>query len=198
MNFNLDLSAVSENKSATQMSNFAINLESVTDDEMPASGNNASHSLKGLALDLENVAVQEEENEIINEFLIESSSIDRIIAAIGAGIAVESVINARILDKFNSISESDNAINEGRALLKTVVRKGQLTKKTVCPEGFRVVNGTCQRMTAKDAITFSRRAKKAAKTRARRKPSGASMKMRNRSILVRKRNESKVDRVIVK
>lgn len=207
MDLNIDFSKISESETEHKKSPLELNLESELSSEDNSSKSPLELSLKenepvakanSLALNLEEVALQEEQSEIIKSFEIEESSIDRIIAAIGAGLAVESVINARILNKFNSISESDEFINEARALLKTVVRKGELTRKTICPEGFRVVNGNCQRMSSKDAIAFSRRAKKAAKTRARRRPSGASMKMRNRSILVRKRNESKVNRITSK
>lgn len=141
-----------------------------------------------LALNLESVAEIEEKKEIISEFQLESEDLDRIIAAIGAGLATESVINARYLD--------ENLLVEGRGLVKTVVRQGKLVKKNICPEGFKVTkSGMCERMTSKDMIAFKKRAMKAAKTRARKKPTAASIRMRNRSMLVRGKNAGRVNKV---
>jgi hypothetical protein len=190
MSLNINFSQVEKNNSTTK-NKLTLNLESVSNNTNSSS--NTSNSF--LALNLEAIAIEEEESAILADFEIEESSIDRIIAAIGAGFATESVINARIIDRLESATEDNGIINEARGLLKTVVRKGKLTKKVVCPEGFRVSDGTCQRMSSKDAITFARRAKKAAMTRSRRKVSSATVKMRNRSILVRKRNIAKVERV---
>lgn len=141
-----------------------------------------------LALNLESVAEIEEKKEIISEFQLESEDLDRIIAAIGAGLATESVINARYLD--------ENLLVEGRGLVKTVVRQGKLVKKNICPEGFKVTkSGMCERMTSKDMIAFKKRAMKAAKTRARKKPTAASIRMRNRSMLVRGKNAGRLNKV---
>lgn len=141
-----------------------------------------------LALNLESVAEIEEKKEIISEFQLESEDLDRIVAAIGAGLATESVINARYLD--------ENLLVEGRGLVKTVVRQGKLVKKNICPEGFKVTkSGMCERMTSKDMIAFKKRAMKAAKTRARKKPTAASIRMRNRSMLVRGKNAGRVNKV---
>lgn len=141
-----------------------------------------------LALNLESVAEIEEKKEIFNEFRLESEDLDRVIAAIGAGLATESVINARYLD--------ENLLVEGRGLVKTVVRQGKLVKKNICPEGFKVTkSGMCERMTSKDMIAFKKRAMKAAKTRARKKPTAASIRMRNRSMLVRGKNAGRVNKV---
>lgn len=141
-----------------------------------------------LALNLEAVAQIEEEKEIISEFELEQSYIDRIVAAIGAGLATESVINARILD--------ENLVQEAKGILKTVVRKGKLTKKMICPEGFRASNsGMCERMTSRDIIAFKKRAMKAARSRARHAPLASSMKSRKRSMLVRGANAGRVNRL---
>ena len=141
-----------------------------------------------LALNLEAVSQIEEEKEIVSEFQVDEFDIERIVAAIGAGFATESVINARYLD--------ENLLVEGRGLIKTVVRKGKLVKKNICPEGFKTTkSGMCERMSSKDIIAFKKRAMKAAKTRARKKPTAASMKMRARSMLVRGNNAGRVNRV---
>lgn len=103
-------------------------------------------------------------------------------------MAAESVINARILD--------EESITEARAVLRTVVRGGKLVQKRVCPEGFQSKGGLCTRMTAKDAIAYKKRAKKAAKTRLRKKPTAASKRSKMRSMLVRGRNQGKVNRVV--
>jgi len=164
------------------LSNITNNTITVTDDEIKEVKPNA------LALNLESVAEIEEKKEIISEFQLESEDLDRIIAAIGAGLATESVINARYLD--------ENLLVEGRGLVKTVVRQGKLVKKNICPEGFKVTkSGMCERMTSKDMIAFKKRAMKAAKTRARKKPTAASIRMRNRSMLVRGKNAGRVNKI---
>jgi hypothetical protein len=61
--------------------------------------------------------------------------------------------------------------------------------------GFRVKDNMCQRMSSKDIIAFTRRAKKAAKTRMRRKPSSLTKRMRDRSLLVRSKNAARVNRI---
>jgi hypothetical protein len=194
MSLNLDFSNVETKIEEPTKGKLTLDLESVNTDEQDTSTSTITNG-SSLALNLEAIAIKEDEEAVLADFEIEESSIDRIIAAIGAGFATESVINARIIDRLESATEDNGVINESRGLLKTVVRKGKLTKKVVCPEGFRVKDGNCTRMSSKDAITYARRAKKAAKTRSRRKVSSATVKMRNRSILVRKRNDAKVNRV---
>lgn len=172
MNLNIDLSNVKKTEDVS------------TEEEVKEE----TVKTNSLALNLEAVAEIEEKKEIISEFQLESEEIDRIVAAIGAGLATESVMNARYLD--------ENLLVEGRGLVKTVVRQGKLVKKNICPEGFKVTSsGMCQRMTSKDMIAFRKRAMKAAKTRARKKPTAASIRMRNRSMLVRGKNAGRVNKV---
>lgn len=182
MNLNIDLSNVE-----TQSKFHEDESEEISKDENDPSSESSKKF--NLALNLEAVAQIEEEKEIISEFELEQSYIDRIVAAIGAGLATESVINARILD--------ENLVQEGtKGILKTVVRKGKLTKKMICPEGFRASNsGMCERMTSRDIIAFKKRAMKAARSRARHAPLASSMKSRKRSMLVRGANAGRVNRL---
>ena len=175
MNLNIDLSSVEK------QSKYHENEDERTySSESPKRFN--------LALNLEEVSKIEEEKEIISDFELEQGYIDRIVAAIGAGLATESVINARILD--------ENLVQEAKGILKTVVRKGKLTKKMICPEGFRASNsGMCERMTSRDIIAFKKRAMKAARSRARHAPLASSMKSRKRSMLVRGANAGRVNRL---
>ena len=176
MNLNIDLSNVKP-----------LVTEEVTTEETTTEETTKTNKLS-LALNLEAVAQIEEDREVFGEFQLESTEIDRIVAAIGAGLATESVINARYLD--------ENLLVEGRGLVKTVVRKGKLVKKNICPEGFKTTkSGMCERMSSKDIIAFKKRGMKAAKTRARKKPTSASLRMRARSMLVRGKNAGRVNRV---
>ena len=145
-----------------------------------------------LALNLEEVSEIEEQKEVVSEFTLEEEYIDRIVAAIGAGLATESVVNARILESANAL------VQEARAMTKTVVRGGKLVQKNICPEGFKVSkSGMCERMSSRDIIAYRKRAMKAAKTRMRRRPTAASAKMRNRSLLVRgKTSDAKLKRIV--
>lgn len=183
---------VEKTKANKHASDLAINLESDSQDFDDFGTDN----LKSIALNLEDL---DEISKLEDLFKLEEMDIDRVIAALGVGFATESVINSRILKKVQESvdldSDGEYVINESKAVVKTVVRKGKLTKKTVCPDGFMVKGGRCQRMTSKDTIAFTRRAKKAAKTRMRRKPSAASKRTRDRSMLVRSKNKSRVERV---
>jgi hypothetical protein len=135
-----------------------------------------------LSVNLEEVSNNDEESNIISEQLL-----NNLVSALGLGVAVESVINARILE---------DKVEEARSLVKTVVRHGHLTRKTVCPEGFKVSgSGGCDRMTSRDSIAFQRRAKKAARTRKRHVVSPRSLKLMRKSLVIRNRNETKVNRV---
>jgi len=187
MNLNIDLSNV-EKITDTELEDTELKEseleESKGEGEIKQSGN-----LK-LALNLEEVSVIKETEAILSEFDLGEEYITNIVAAIGAGIATESVINSRIL-------QSSQAIEEGRALVKTVVRQGKLVKKNICPEGFRVAkSGMCERMSSRDIIAYKKRAMRAAKTRMRRKPTAASAKMRSRSLLVRSKNAGRVNKVM--
>ena len=179
MNLNIDLSNVEKRNENV----YYENNEKLT-------GTRSSRKFN-LALNLEEVSEIQEEKEIISEFTLNEEYVDRIVAAIGAGLATESVVNARILENANDL------VQEARAMTKTVVRGGKLVQKNICPEGFRVGNNNmCERMSSRDIIAYRKRAMKAAKTRMRRKPTAASAKMRNRSLLVRGRNAGKVNRLV--
>lgn len=183
MKLNIDLSNV-------EKQNQNVN-EETTKNVVNTEDSNVATKKFNLALNLEEVSKIEEEKEIISEFTLEEEYTDRIVAAIGAGLATESVINARILE------QATNLVQEARAMTKTVVRQGKLIQKNICPEGFKVgANGMCERMSSKDIIAYRKRAMKAAKTRMRRKPTTASLKMRNRSLLVRGKNTAKVNRIV--
>lgn len=184
MNLNIDLSNVEKkNQNITEES-----INNVVDTK------DTDSTIKkfNLALNLEEVSKIEEEKVVVSEFTLEEEYVDRVVAAIGAGLATESVINARILEQAN------NLVQEARAMTKTVVRQGKLVKKNICPEGFRVgTNGMCERMSSRDIIAYRKRAMKAAKTRMRRKPTAVSVKMRNRSLLVRgKTSAAKLNRIV--
>jgi hypothetical protein len=184
MNLNIDLSNV-EKITDTKLEDVKLEEEEKEEEsEIKQPGN-----LK-LALNLEEVSAIKETEELLSEFDLGEEYAANIVAAIGAGIATESVINSRIL-------QSSQAIEEGRALVKTVVRQGKLVKKNICPEGFRVAkSGMCERMSSRDIIAYKKRAMKAAKTRMRRKPTAASAKMRSRSLLVRSKNAGRVNKVM--
>lgn len=187
MNLNIDLSNVKPQ--IIQEDVTVPEVEVKTEDETEVT--TTAPSKLNLALNLEEVSKIEEEKEVVSEFVLEDEYLERIVAAIGAGVATESVINARILENANKL------VQEARVMVKTVVRKGQLVKKNICPEGFKVAkNGICERMSSRDVIAYKKRAMKAAKTRMRRKPTSASLKMRNRSLLVRGKNAAKVNRIV--
>ena len=182
MNLNIDLSNV-------EKQNQDIHYEN--NEELETTEIKSSSKKFNLALNLEEVSEIEEQKEVVSEFTLEEEYIDRIVAAIGAGLATESVVNARILESANAL------VQEARAMTKTVVRGGKLVQKNICPEGFRVgKNGMCERMSSRDMIAYKKRAMKAAKTRMRRKPTAASVRMRNRSLLVRGKNAAKVNRIV--
>jgi hypothetical protein len=177
MSLNIDLSNIKTNTVEEEAKEVEEEVKS-----------NTSKLSRSLALNLENVASIAEEEEILSEFNIDCNDIDRLVAAIGAGLATESVINARILD--------ENLVQEAKGILKTVVRKGKLTKKMICPEGFKASkSGMCERMSSTDIIAFKKRGMKAAKSRARHAPLAASMKSRKRSMLVRGANAGRVNRL---
>lgn len=188
MSLNIDFSSVSESEqNSNKTSGLNLSLESV--DNNDNDNNNVNIDSSSLALNLEDIAELEESQEILEDFNIDDDEISRLVAAIGAGIATESVINARILSAYDTIEEA-------RALKKMVVRNGKLVSKKICPEGFKVQkNGTCIRMSSRDVIAYKRRAKKASKTRSRRKPTTSSARSRKRSLMVRQRNQAKVNRV---
>lgn len=182
MNLNIDLSNV-------EKQNQDIHYEN--NEELETTEIKSSSRKFNLALNLEEVSEIEEQKEVVSEFTLEEEYIDRIVAAIGAGLATESVVNARILESANAL------VQEARAMTTTVVRGGKLVQKNICPEGFKVSkSGMCERMSSRDIIAYRKRAMKAAKTRMRRKPTAASAKMRNRSLLVRGRNAGKVNRIV--
>ena len=183
MNLNIDLSNV-------EKQNQDIHYEN--NEELETTEIKSSSRKFNLALNLEEVSEIEEQKEVVSEFTLEEEYIDRIVAAIGAGLATESVVNARILESANAL------IQEARAMTKTVVRGGKLVQKNICPEGFKVSkSGMCERMSSRDIIAYRKRAMKAAKTRMRRRPTAASAKMRNRSLLVRgKTSDAKLNRIV--
>lgn len=186
MSLNIDLSNVKTNIEEVKEEEIKEEVKEEVKDEVKEEVKTTP--TRSLALNLENVASIVEEEEILSEFNIDRVDIERIVAAIGAGLATESVINARILD--------ENLVQEAKGILKTVVRKGKLTKKMICPEGFKASkSGMCERMSSKDIIAFKKRGMKAAKTRARHAPLAASMKSRKRSMLVRGANAGRVNRL---
>jgi hypothetical protein len=187
MNLNIDLSNV-EKITDTKLED--VKLEEEEKEEKEEESEIKQPGNLKLALNLEEVSAIKETEELLSEFDLGEEYAANIVAAIGAGIATESVINSRIL-------QSSQAIEEGRALVKTVVRQGKLVKKNICPEGFRVAkSGMCERMSSRDIIAYKKRAMKAAKTRMRRKPTAASAKMRSRSLLVRSKNAGRVNKVM--
>ena len=189
MSLNIDFSEVAtqEKTSSSNSNSLSLNLEALKENSSDSGVSNQS----SLALSLEDIAEIEQADAILEDFDIDEEDVDRLVAAIGAGIATESVINARMLSAY------EDEITEARAITKTVVRRGKLVSKKVCPEGFKVQrDGTCNRMSSREVIAFKRRAKKAAKTRSRRKTSRATLRSRQRSMLVRGKNESRVNRVV--
>lgn len=132
-----------------------------------------SPSYSNINIDFNNLKI----DDIIEEFSY--YDIDDISAALSIGIATDIYINSKV-------------INEAKGVLKKVVRKGKLVDKIVCPPGFKVNDGHCEKATPKDIIAFARRAKKAAKTRKSRKGAGKSTRMK--SMLVRAKNKAMVSR----
>lgn len=179
MSFNIDLAAVKKQTEQT------IKESTIVEDAQKDQNQNQDEqpSSRKFNIDLKDIKESEEVMETLADFDIGDDIAESFKSALAAGIGVNALIN-------------ENIINEARGVIKTVVRKGKLTQKIVCPPGFKVVKGNCEKRTPKDAIAFSRRAKAAAKTRRSRKGSAkASIKSRNRSMLVRNKNSNAVNRL---
>jgi hypothetical protein len=145
-----------------------------------------SYQPKGLALNLESVIQENLDNIVDPDFEIEEGFMDSLEAMIGFGFVTESVINARRLASIEEV---------GRPLIKTVVRGGKLTERKICPEGFTFDNGTCKRLSRKDIVAYTKRAKKAARTRLSRKGNAANtMRKRKKSMMVREKNAMRVNK----
>lgn len=160
-----------------------IDLSAVTESNQEDYETGVSDQPQTLALSLESV-----QPELIGEFTRNAFLTEDVLRAgnimMGLGFATESVINARLL------SES------ARPVMKTVVRDGQLVDRVVCPDGYRVDDGRCVKMSQQDAIAYAKRARRAAKTRQSRRGNIAlTNKRRSRSMLIRSKNESRVNRV---
>ena len=178
MQFNIDLSQVKKEQETSSVTESS-NSDSIVNDIV--NENEESDNYKKFNINLSDIKESEEFGNILEEFDIGDELSAQLQSALGAGIGSNSLINS-------------NVLNEARAVVRTVVRKGKLVNRVVCPPGFKVAKGQCEKKTAKDSIAFSRRAKAAAKTRRSRKGS-QSNKSRQRSMLVRNRNKSKVERM---
>jgi len=182
MQFNIDLFKVKEQENNSSVEE-SITDEVLNESEAENTTELESETSRKFNINLSDVKESEEFKEILEDFDIGDEISESFTSALGAGIGVNAFIN-------------DNVLNEARAVLKTVVRKGKLVQKVVCPPGYKANKGTCERKTAKDVIAFAKRAKMAAKTRRTHKGSAkASAKSRSRSLLIRSKNATKVNRL---
>lgn len=134
-------------------------------------------------VDFNQITESEELDDFFEGLYLEENS-RSLSAALAAGYAYNLVYD-------------DKLISEARGTIKKVVRGGKIKDKVVCPPGYKVEKGSCVRMTPADAKAFTRRARKAAKTRRQRKGSTATKttKSRNRSMLIRQRRGAVMDRM---
>jgi hypothetical protein len=182
MQFNIDLAQVKKEQETSSV-NESSNSDSIVSEILKEDSEVENSDYKKFDINLSDVKESEELNDILEDFDIGDELSAQLESALGAGFGANALINS-------------NVLNEARAVMKTVVRKGKLVNKAVCPPGFKSVKGGCEKKTQKDVIAFQRRAKAAAKTRKSRKGSAAgSSKSRTRSMLVRNKNKSKVERM---
>lgn len=133
--------------------------DTITEDFNHALANLSNEFLENTDKEIEpQLNIDSEELEVdINENITQE-----LISSLAGVYAVSRIATNFI---YENMCKEDDVVTEAQGTLKTVVRKGKLVQKLVCPEGMKAENGKCVLMSRGEKMKRIKASKKSVMTR---------------------------------